>query len=59
MATYEFDTLKKQYTQFQHPVAVIKINGDSLADREKGYPVSDIQIDLTSGFEASIAEFCI
>lgn len=59
MATYEFDELKKQYMQFQHPVAVIKINGQSLADKKKGYPVSDIQIDLTSGFEASIAEFCV
>lgn len=59
MATYEFEELKKKYMQFQHPVAVIKVNGQSLADKKKGYPVSDIQIDLTSGFEASIAEFCV
>lgn len=59
MATYEFEELKRKYMQFQHPVAVIKINGESLADAKKGYPVSDIQIDLTSGFEASVAEFCV
>ena len=59
MATYEFDKLKKKYMQFQHPVAVIKINGESLADARKGYPVSDIRIDLTCGFEASVAEFCV
>lgn len=59
MATYDFEELKKTYMQFQHPVAVITINGQSLADEKKGYPVSDIQIDLTSGFEASVAEFCV
>lgn len=59
MATYEFDDLKDKYGQFQHPVAVIKIDGKSLADKKKGYPVSDIQLDLTSGFEASFAEFSV
>ena len=59
MATYEFDKLKKEYDSFQHPVAIIKINGESLADEKKGYPVSDIQLDLTCGFEASVAEFSI
>ena len=59
MATYEFDDLKEKYGQFQHPVAVIKIDGKSLADKKKGYPVSDITIDLTSGFEASVAEFSV
>ncbi|MBO5092789.1 MAG: hypothetical protein J6C33_00335 [Lachnospiraceae bacterium] len=59
MATYEFDDLREKYAQFQHPVAVVKINDVSLADGKKGYPVSDIQIDLTSGFEASVAEFSL
>lgn len=59
MATYEFDKLKKKYDSFQHPVAIIKINGESLADEKKGYPISDIQLDLTCGFEASVAEFSI
>lgn len=59
MAVYEFDDLKEEYVQFQHPVAVIMINDASLADKKKGYPVSDIQVDLTSGFEASVAEFSI
>ena len=59
MATYEFEKLKIKYDSFQHPLAVIKINDVSLADPKKGYPVSDIQVDLTSGFEASVAEFSI
>lgn len=59
MATYEFSALKDKYVYFQHPVAVIQIDGTALSDAKKGYPVSDIQVDLTSGFEASIAEFSV
>lgn len=59
MATYEFSALKDKYAYFQHPVAVIKIDDVELSDAKKGYPISDIQVDLTSGFEASIAEFSI
>lgn len=59
MAVYEFDTLKDKYTYFQHPVAVVKINDADLSDEKKGYPVSDMQIDLTCGFEASMAEFSL
>lgn len=59
MATYEFSALKDKYAYFQHPVAVIKIDDVELSDAKKGYPVSDIQVDLTSGFEASIAEFSV
>lgn len=59
MATYEFSALKDKYVYFQHPVAVIQIDGTALSDAKKGYPVSDIQVDLTSGFEASIVEFSV
>jgi len=59
MATYEFNTLRDKYAYFQHPIAVIKINDVSLSDAKKGYPTSDIQVDLTSGFEAAIAEFSV
>lgn len=59
MATYDFNTLRSKYSSFHHPVAIVKINDVSLADPKRGYPVSDIQVDLTSGFEASIAEFSV
>jgi len=59
MAEFEFKTLKEKYSHFEHPSVIVKINDVSLADGKKGYPVSDIHVDLTSGFEASIAEFSI
>lgn len=59
MAIHEFNTLKDKYAYFQHPIAAVKINDVDLSDAKKGYPISDMQVDLTSGFEASIAEFSI
>ena len=59
MAKHEFSELEAQYQGFQHPSALIKINDVELSDKKKGYPISDIRVDLTCGFEASIAEFSI
>ena len=59
MATYEFDDLKKTYEGFTDPFAVIRIGGKDIGNVKKGFPVSDLYIDLTSGYEASIAEFSI
>lgn len=59
MATYNFDDLKEEYNNFEDPIIVIKIQGKDIGSIKKGYPVSDITIDLTSGYEASVAEFTI
>lgn len=59
METYKFEKLVNEYERFQHPKAIIKVNNKSLANSKKGFPVSDIVVDLTSGFEASVAEFSI
>lgn len=59
METYKFENLVNEYERFQHPKAIIKVNNKSLANSKKGFAVSDIVVDLTSGFEASVAEFSI
>ena len=59
MAKYEYDDLVKTYDNFTDPVLIVKINDKELGDPKKGFPVSDLYIDLTSGYEASIAEFSI
>lgn len=59
MKTYKFDDLANTYDRFQHPQAMIEVNGKTLTDERKGFPVSDLIVDLTSGFEASVAEFSI
>ena len=57
MAEFEFDDLEKQYEHFGHPVVSIEINGEEFENNKYGMGVSDIRIELSAGFEASIASF--
>lgn len=59
MATYEYETLKEKYGFFDEASIVIKVNNKELTSAKKGFPVGDVMIDLTCGYEASIAEFSI
>ncbi|MCD7805957.1 MAG: hypothetical protein LUH19_01295 [Lachnospiraceae bacterium] len=59
MASFTYSELKTKYENFTFPVAVIKINGKNLADNTDGLAGSDIEVEMTSGFEASIAVFWI
>ena len=59
MATYTYMNLKSKYDDFHHPVIVLKVNGKDFAKNKAGLVVSDIEVELTSGFEASIASFMI
>ena len=59
MAEFEFDDLKKEYDNFGHPVVSIEINGEEFENNQFGLGVSDIRIELSAGFEASMASFVI
>lgn len=59
MAAYTFADLKSKYDNFQHPLVVLKIDDKDFAKNKAGLIVSDIEVELTSGYEASIASFCI
>ena len=59
MATHKFKDLKIKYDNFQHPMIVLTIDGKDLAKSAKQLVVSDIEVELTSGYEASIASFCL
>ena len=59
MAIYDFDELDKKYNRFDSPIAVVKINNKELPSSKKSYGVTDYDIELTCGFEASIASFSI
>lgn len=58
-ASYEYDALETEYDKFLNPVTVIKINQKDINQNKSGFAVSDVEIDLTSGYEASLAVFCI
>lgn len=59
MANYDFSELEKQYESFDYPMAVIKVNDKEISTKKRSFILSDIIVDLTSGYEASTAEFSI
>ncbi len=59
MATFKFDDLRTTYGGLEEAITVIKVGGKTLGDGKKGFPISDLYVDLTSGYEASMAEFSI
>lgn len=58
MATYSFKELKRKYDIFQQPIAILQLADVDVGGR-KGYPISDVEIDLTCGYEASVASFSL
>ena len=59
MATHDYNDLKTKYDNFQHPIIVLTIDGKEYAKNHPDIGISDIEIELTSGYEASIATFCL
>jgi hypothetical protein len=59
MAALDYGNLKSEYDGFKEPLAVIRVNDSRISDSKKKFVIGDINVDLTSGFEASMATFCI
>ncbi len=59
MAEFNFDDLEKKYEHFARPVASIEIAGEEFENNKYGMGISDIRVELSAGFEASIASFVI
>lgn len=59
MASYRYEDLKELYHDFETPVAVVKVGEKDFADNNHALILNNIEVDLTCGFEASAASFCI
>ena len=59
MAAFEYTNLKKEYDNFSYPLMLLTVNGKDISKNKAGFKVSDIEVEMTSGFEASIATFWI
>ncbi|MCR5486517.1 MAG: hypothetical protein K6F35_03185 [Lachnospiraceae bacterium] len=57
MADFKFTDLKKEYEDFDKPVVQIFINEQEIKQEETDLAVSEIEVELSSGFEAGIAIF--
>jgi len=54
---YKYDQLKKKYNMFGSPSLDVRVGGKSLIQTKSRADIWDVRIDLSTGFEASTAEF--
>jgi len=59
MADYNFSDLKKKYNNFLRPLSVVKLGGKDFSANAYHFMISDMEIEITSDYEASIASFVI
>lgn len=59
MARYSYSELKSKYDGFQEPVSIVKVNDKRISDDKNKFIIGDVFVDITSGYEASIAGFSI
>ena len=59
MATLDYSELKKKYHDFDSPRIVIEFNDKDITEKHPEYSISEVEIDLSAGYEASIASFSI
>lgn len=59
MAGIKYNGLKDKYKEFHIPMADVQVNEKSLQDNKNELLLGEIEIELTSGFEASAAEYRI
>ncbi len=61
MASYSIEELKGEqvYKDFYSPVCYIAVDGVNVMDQKLELGISDIEVDLSSGYEASLAIFWI
>ena len=55
MGTLKYDDLSKKYLEFDVPTYKIKIDGKELPQSE--ITVSNIEVNISTGFEASMCSF--
>ncbi len=56
MADFDIDELNSRYEGFREPVIVVYIEGKKLEKKKTNLTVRSAEIELTSGYEAAIAE---
>lgn len=54
-----YSDVKKAYKGFQLPKAEIEVEGKSFGDNKAGFIIQELHVELSCGYEASEAVFCI
>lgn len=56
MAEFDVSNLKEKYEDFHSSLIVVEVEGKKIDKEEHGLRVSNCEVELTSGYEAAIAE---
>ena len=59
MAAYDYQELKKKYEDFAYPLVHVQVGGKDFSKNKAGFRISDVEVEMTSGFEAAMATFWI
>ena len=59
MATFNYTDIRANYNGFIRPIIVVKMGGKDFSSNKYHFVISDVEIENTSDFEASIATFMI
>ena len=59
MAEFELKKLREKYEDFNSPLVSVEVEGKKISREEHGVRVTDCEVELTSGYEAAIAEVSI
>lgn len=59
MTTYNYDTLKSKYGEFSYPMVKLLVGGKDFAENSNELVLSDVEVDLSVGAEASVVTFRI
>ena len=54
-----YSELRSKYNEFDLPTVEVKVNDKYLSESTRAFGISDVDVELTAGFEASTASFSI
>lgn len=57
--SFTYEKLAGKYDNFGYPVAEFTVKDKKFAENKEGFLIDGLEIELVSGFEASVAEFSI
>jgi hypothetical protein len=57
--TVNYSALSNKYSNFEFPQAYVELNGKPVGKKKSNIFIGDINVELTSGFEASVVNFRI
>lgn len=59
MASFDYKDLLSEYSKFTSPKTAVFVGGKNLSEDKNGFSVSDVDVEMSAGYEAGMATFWI